>query len=105
MTHHARGLEAVYPEGLIELNPIDARRSGVRDGQRVRVASRRGEIVAKAQVTDRIEPGLLFGTFHFMESNVNFLTNPVLDPGAKIPEYKVCAVRLEAAADRELLPS
>jgi formate dehydrogenase alpha subunit len=99
MTHHARGLEAVSPEGVIELNPMDARRAGVSDGQKVRVASRRGEIVVTAQVTGRIEPGLLFGTFHFMDANINFLTNSALDPGAKIPEYKVCAVRLEAVAE------
>jgi formate dehydrogenase alpha subunit len=99
MTHHARGLEEVYPEGVIELNPMDARQVGVEDGQKVRVASRRGEIEVTAQVTDRIEPGLLFGTFHFMDANINFLTNSVLDPGAKIPEYKVCAVRLEAVTE------
>jgi formate dehydrogenase major subunit len=81
------------------LNPMDARQVGVEDGQKVRVASRRGEIEVTAQVTDRIEPGLLFGTFHFMDANINFLTNSVLDPGAKIPEYKVCAVRLEAVTE------
>ena len=49
------------------------------------------------EVTDRVEPGLIFSTFHFPESAANFLTNPALDPQAKIPEYKVCAVRVEAA--------
>jgi formate dehydrogenase major subunit/formate dehydrogenase alpha subunit len=96
MTHRARGLEAMYPEALVEINPNDARRAGIRDGQLMRLASRRGEIVSKAQVTDRVEPGLVFATFHFADSAANFLTNPALDPQAKIPEFKVCAVRIEA---------
>ena len=96
MTHRARNLEAMYPEALIEINPKDARRAGIDDGKLMKMASRRGEIVAKAQVTDRVEPGLVFSTFHFADSAANFLTNPALDPQAKIPEYKVCAVKVEA---------
>ena len=95
MTHRARGLEAMYPEALVEIHPKDARKAGVGEGDLIKLASRRGEIVAKAQVTDRVEPGLVFATFHFAESAANFLTNPALDPQAKIPEYKVCAVRVE----------
>jgi formate dehydrogenase major subunit/formate dehydrogenase alpha subunit len=94
MTHRARNLEAMYPEALVEINPKDARQAKIGDGELMKVASRRGEIVAKAQVTDRVEPGLIFATFHFAESAANFLTNPALDPQAKIPEYKVCAVRV-----------
>ena len=96
MTRRARGLEAVYPEALVEINPNDAEKAGIDDGNMMKVASRRGEIVAKAQVTDRVEPGLIFATFHFPESAANFLTNPALDPMAKIPEFKVCAVKVEA---------
>jgi formate dehydrogenase major subunit/formate dehydrogenase alpha subunit len=96
MTRRARGLEAVYPEALVEINPKDAGKARISDGQLLQVASRRGEITAKAQVTDRVEPGLIFATFHFPESAANFLTNPALDPQAKIPEYKVCAVRVAA---------
>ena len=95
MTHRARNLEAMYPEALVEINPKDALKTQIRDGELMKVASRRGEIVAKAEVTDRVEPGLIFTTFHFPESAANFLTNPALDPQAKIPEYKVCAVRVE----------
>jgi formate dehydrogenase major subunit/formate dehydrogenase alpha subunit len=98
MTRRARGLEAVYPEALIEINPKDARQARIGDGQLMQVASRRGEITAKAQVTDRVEPGLIFATFHFPESAANFLTNPALDPQAKIPEFKVCAVRVMAVS-------
>jgi formate dehydrogenase major subunit/formate dehydrogenase alpha subunit len=95
MTRRARGLEAVYPEALIEINPKDAEKAGIDADTLMKVFSRRGEIMAKAQVTDRVEPGLIFATFHFPDSAANFLTNPVLDPTAKIPEFKVCAVRVE----------
>jgi formate dehydrogenase alpha subunit len=95
MTRRARGLTAAYPEALIEISPKDAQRAGVHHGGLVRLTSRRGEIVAKAQVTTRVGAGLVFATFHFPDSAVNFLTNPVVDPQAKIPEFKVCAVRLQ----------
>jgi len=98
MTHRARNLAAMYPEALVEINPKDALKTQISDGSLMKVASRRGEIVAKAEVTDRVEPGLIFTTFHFAESAANFLTNPALDPQAKIPEYKVCAVRVEPVA-------
>jgi formate dehydrogenase alpha subunit len=97
MTHRARNLKAMYPEALVEINPKDAQKAQIDDGALMRVASRRGEIIAKAQVTDRVEPGLIFTTFHFAESAANFLTNPALDPQAKIPEYKVCAVKVGPA--------
>ena len=87
----------VYPEALVEIHPHDAQKMGIDDGKLIKVTSRRGEIVAKAEVTDRVEPGLIFSTFHFPESAANFLTNPALDPVAKIPEFKVCAVRVEPA--------
>ncbi len=96
MTHRARNLEAMYPEALVEINPKDAERAHIGHGELMKVASRRGEILAKATVTDRVEPGLIFTTFHFAEAAANFLTNPALDPEAKIPEFKVCAVRVEA---------
>jgi len=96
MTHRARNLEAMYPEALIEISPKDAKKAGIDHGKMMKMASRRGEILAKAEVTDRVEPGLVFSTFHFAESAANFLTNPALDPQAKIPEYKVCAVKVEA---------
>jgi formate dehydrogenase alpha subunit len=96
MTRRARGLKAMYPEAEVQISPADAQQRGIDDGELMRVASRRGEIVAKAQVTDRVPAGLIFATFHYPDSAVNFLTNPALDPTAKIPEYKVCAVKVEA---------
>jgi len=95
MTRRAAGLTEMYPEAEIEISPADAAERGIDDGAMMKVASRRGEIVAKAQVTDRVPAGLIFATFHYPDSAVNFLTNPALDPTAKIPEYKVCAVKVE----------
>jgi formate dehydrogenase alpha subunit len=97
MTRRSTKLEAESPEGYVELNPEDAAGLGVADGQQVRVASRRGEIQARAWVTDRVPRGLVFAPFHYAEAAANVLTNPAVDPTAKIPEYKVCAVRVEAA--------
>jgi formate dehydrogenase alpha subunit len=97
MTRRARNLRLMYPEAEVQINPDDAKERGIDDGEMMRVASRRGEIVAKAQVTDRVPAGLIFATFHYPDSAVNFLTNPALDPTAKIPEYKVCAVKVEPA--------
>jgi formate dehydrogenase alpha subunit len=97
MTRRAGGLLAVYPETLVEVSPEDAARLGLNGSHTVRVTSRRGEMVARALVTDRVSPGLIFGNFHFPGAqNVNNLTIAALDPIAKIPEYKVCAVRVEA---------
>ncbi len=94
LTRRAQGLAAIYPEGLIEMHPEDAARIGVAGGEMVKVASRRGQVNVKTDVTDKIQPGVVFMTFHFPESAANFLTNPALDPVAKIPEFKACAVRV-----------
>ncbi|MFC1950492.1 molybdopterin dinucleotide binding domain-containing protein, partial [Chloroflexota bacterium] len=77
------------------MNPDDALALGITDGEKVKVVSRRGKVIARARVTDVSPVGVVFMTFHFAESPANLLTNPVLDPVCKIPEYKVCAVRVE----------
>jgi anaerobic selenocysteine-containing dehydrogenase len=82
-------------EELVEINPEDASALGIADGDMVRVISRRGKVSARARVTEVSPAGVVFMTFHFAESPANLLTNPALDPVAKIPEYKVCAVRVE----------
>jgi predicted molibdopterin-dependent oxidoreductase YjgC len=61
------------------------------------VTSRRGEVVAKAEVVERTDPGVIFMTFHFKEAAANLLTIAAYDPVAKIPEYKVTAVKVEKA--------
>jgi formate dehydrogenase alpha subunit len=96
MTRRSRPLLELYPKTVVEISPEDAAKIGLNGKTVVRVKSRRGEMVANALVTDRVCPGLVFGNFHFPGlQNVNNLTIAALDPVAKIPEYKVCAVRLE----------
>ncbi len=97
MTRKVTGLNTFMGEELVEMNPADAEALGIADGGKVKVSSRRGEVVAKAKVTEVSPPGVVFMTFHFAESLGNILTNPVLDPVAKIPELKVCAVRVAKA--------
>jgi len=98
MTRNSPTLHAQMPEGFVEINPEDAAGMGVGEGDEVSVASRRGEIKVKAMLTDRVKPGMVFLPFHFAEASANVLTNPALDPLCKIPEYKVCAVRVKKAA-------
>ena len=95
MTRKVKGLNAIHGEELVEINPGDASTLGIADGDMVKVTSRRGEVVAKARVTGTSPLGVVSMDFHFAESATNVLTNPVLDPVAKIPEFKVCAVRVE----------
>ena len=95
MSRKVAGLNAFMGEGLAEINPEDAQALGITDGEMVKISSRRGEITAKARVTEVSPPGVIFMTFHFAESPANVLTNPATDPIAKIPEYKVCAVKVE----------
>ena len=97
MTRRSRGTNERYPESLVEIHPQDAVKFGIADGSRVKVSSRRGTLEVKANVTDRTPEGTIFMNFHFKESPVNMLTNPVLDPVCKIPELKVCACKIEAA--------
>lgn len=95
MTGKSEGLNELAPNNFIEINPVDAKKYGVAADGEIRVASRRGRITTKAVVTDRIRPGVVFMPFHYAESAANVLTNTAIDPIAKIPELKVCAVRLE----------
>jgi formate dehydrogenase alpha subunit len=97
MTRLSKGIMERCPESLVEIHPNDADKMGVSAGQFVKVSSRRGVVQAKSQVTTRVPEGTIFMNFHFKEAAVNLLTNPALDPIAKIPEYKVCAVKVEAA--------
>lgn len=98
MTRRSQPLLALYPETLVEISSEDAIRLGIDEMQSIRVVSRRGEMIAKAEISDRVPPGLVFGNFHFPGiENVNNLTLGEIDPVAKIPEYKVCAVRIETA--------
>jgi formate dehydrogenase major subunit len=73
----------------------DAEALGIRNGETIKVSSRRGEIQAPAFVTKRIGKGTVYIPFHYREAPANLLTNPVVDPIAKIPEFKVCAVKVK----------
>ncbi len=95
MTRRSKGLLEIYSEALIEVNPEDARQIGVDGHKRVRVSSRRGSIEAVAWITDRVPPGMVYANFHFPDASANELTIAALDPISKIPEYKVCAVKVE----------
>ena len=78
----------------IEIHPEDAAKRGIKEGEVIDVSSRRGTIKANAKVTERSPRGTVFMAFHFHEGAANILTNDATDPIAKIPEFKVCAVRL-----------
>jgi predicted molibdopterin-dependent oxidoreductase YjgC len=95
MSRRVKGLNTFLNEELVEINPQDASALGIADGDKIRVVSRRGEVKAKARLTKASSVGMVYMTFHFAESPTNQLTNPALDPVAKIPEFKVCAVRVE----------
>jgi formate dehydrogenase alpha subunit len=95
MSRRSAGLDALVPQGQIELNTLDAWELGVATGDRIRVSSRRGAVTGLARLTDRLPRGMVFMTFHFAESPANVLTGDAVDPVAKIPEYKASAVRVE----------
>lgn len=95
MTRRAKGLMEVYGEALVELNPDDAEKLGVNGRKTLRITSRRGSIEAQAWVTDRVPPGMVYANFHFPNASANELTHASLDPVAKIPEYKITAVKVE----------
>lgn len=101
LTRHS-WLDDLYPEALMEIHPADAARLQVENAAPVRVTSRRGSIVLRARVTQKTTPGVVFIPFHFAEAAANLLTIDALDPQAKIPEYKACAVRVTPAAAHEL---
>jgi formate dehydrogenase alpha subunit len=98
MTRRSEKLDKEVPEGYVEVSPEDADRLGLAKSEPVRVVSRRGQIETRAWITRRVPPGTVFIPFHFAEAAANVLTNPALDPIAKIPEFKVAAVRIEKVA-------
>jgi formate dehydrogenase alpha subunit len=95
-------LDELYPEARIHMHPADADMHGIADGMPVRVSSRRGEVVLRATVTDKTSVGLIFIPMHFAEAAANLLTNDALDPQAKIPEFKACAVQVFPARESDL---
>lgn len=94
-TRRVKVLDSFVPKNYVEISAEDAETLGISDGETVRLVSRRGSIEIAARISDRPKKGVVFASFHFREANVNELTNNVLDPIAKIPEYKVCSCRIE----------
>lgn len=94
MTRRIPMLERELPTGFVEINPKDAKKLSISQGEMVKVKSRRGEIEIRARITKEILPGVVFIPFHFAECPANKLTSRHLDPEAKIPEFKVCAVKV-----------
>ncbi len=99
MTRRCYGLAGAAPEELAEVHPDDAARYGIKDGGLMRLRTRRGEVAARARVTRRVPPGMVFMTFHFTESPANALTTAEADPVAGTPSFKACAVAIEKKED------
>jgi formate dehydrogenase major subunit/formate dehydrogenase alpha subunit len=98
MTRRVAPIESHAGEPYVEINPIDGKRLGLEHGSTVRVVSRRGQLEIRARLTPRISEGTVFIPMHYREAAANILTIDALDPYVKIPELKVCAVRVTRAA-------
>src|SRR5206468_12877327 len=98
MTRRAEGLDSREPVPVVEIAPADALVLGVAEGETVRVTSRRGSVLIGVRISDRQARGQVFIPMHYREAAANLLTNPALDPYAKIAEFKVSAVRVEGVA-------
>jgi formate dehydrogenase major subunit len=99
MTRRAQGLDSREPVPVVEISAPDAEALGVAEGDTVRVTSRRGTVLIGVRISDRQAAGQVFISMHFREAAANLLTNPALDPYAKIAEFKVSAVRIEPVAN------
>ncbi len=95
MTGKVAGLNEIYGHEVVRINPKDAEKLNLKDGEMVKISSRRGKISAAVKINDAASEGVVAMTFHFAESPTNQLTNSAMDPIAKIPETKVCAVKIE----------
>lgn len=96
MTRRSHLLDREEKHAFAEINPTDAKKYQLRERQRIRISSRRGSILCAARLTDKVPPGQIFIPFHFSEGAANALTNNALDSESGIPEFKVCAVRIES---------
>jgi formate dehydrogenase alpha subunit len=95
MTHKAEGFDELRKEEYVEIHPADAASLEIQDGEVIKVTSRRGSIKAKTKITEIVPAGVVCMTFNFAETRTNILTSRALDPIAKTPEFKVCAVKIE----------
>lgn len=95
MTGRTPGLMEIEGKSFIEVNEADAARAGIQDGELIRASSRRGSILTTARVGTKVSKGETWMPFHFPDGNANWLTHAALDPFCRIPEYKVCAIKIE----------
>jgi formate dehydrogenase alpha subunit len=95
MSRRSSGLVSRTPDAFVEINPVDAQKLKINQGDRLTISSRRGTIQTNAEISEKCAQGVIFIPFHYSEAAVNRLTNAKLDPISKIPEYKVCAVKIE----------
>lgn len=105
MTRNSPSLEREINECFLEIHPKDAAELKVRDGDWVTIESRRGSVSTRVKLTDATGRKTVFMPFHFLESRANILTNPIFDPIAKIPEFKVCAVKIEKMGTKSTFTS
>ncbi len=99
MTRRATMLDAIEPVAVASLNSTELTKLGINEGDRIRLSSRRGKIECHARIDDGISPGQVFMPFCYREAAANLLTNEALDPFGKIPEFKFCALQVEAVAN------
>ena len=101
-TRRVKQLQEAEPDPFVEIHPETAGAFGIVNGDAVRLTTRRGAVVLKARLTTSIRMDTLFAPFHWGDhASINLLTNPALDPLAKMPEFKVCAVRIEKNTDQK----
>lgn len=93
-TPYSTGIQSMWSEEKMQINPEDAAKLGLTEGEKVKVASRRGEVVTSITITDKVQPGIVWMSFHYGETPTNVITSPALDPITKTGEYKVCAVQI-----------
>ena len=102
MTGNCRALAKLEDEpGYIQISEIDAKRLGIEDSELVRVSSRRGSVLTRALVTDRVKQGATYMTYQWWVGACNELTIANLDPVSKTPEYKYCAIKIEKIENQE----
>ncbi len=95
MTRRCEQLDRDAPTAWLEMNPADAAKKGIADGEKVILYSRRGEVAVNARITPLIKEGVFFMPFHFTEARANLVTNTAYDPVSRTPEFKVCAVNVK----------
>ncbi len=94
-TGRCEGINNLLGEETADISLQDASTMGIQPDEKIRVKSRRGEVIVKARVTPEVPSGLVWMAFHFRETCANWLTNPVFDPDTLTAEYKACAVQIE----------